>query len=353
MKKVLFGSTALVAVAFAGAAMAKDVTMKVGGYLRTGVGVGQFNDGDNVDKDFHIIRDGEIQFKGAGTLDNGLTIGVRVELEAFSSTDGTGGGSDKQIDESYMTIDGSFGRILIGTNDNAYYNVGGATGILGSSVGMGAWDGSYVFTPTSIGLNSDLGDDMAVHYYIPNIAGFEAGVSWSPTGNAENGSIDTSVTTTNSLDQLAIGVAYTAEFDGGSFTLGGGYITQEDTSYTYTYSAWGVGAELSFDMITIGARYEGSEQETAVGDTEVTSFGGGIVYATGPWEFGLNAVYSETDYAVSTDFEQLRVNAGVAYELGDGVALGLGVDYGDIDYANTTSGDEDGFGGALLLGVSF
>ena len=117
---------------------------------------------------------------------------------------------------------------------------------------------------------------------------------------------------------------------------------------------FGVGVELGFDAITLGARYEYSEGDgSGNDDVEVTTYGAGIVYATGPWEFGLNAAYQETDdTGTSSDQEITRVNAGVAYELGDGVDVGLGIDYADLD-ADGTSNDVDGFGAALLLGVSF
>ncbi len=349
MKKVLFGSTALVAAAVAAPAMANDVNMTVGGFFVTGVGVGQFNGDVNVEKDFHIIRDGEIQFKGSGTLDNGLRIGVRVELEAFPQ-------DTTQIDETFMTIDGTFGQILIGTNDNAAYNVGGYTGNLGSSIGMGSWDGGKVFVPGAIDNSFDEGDDMAVHYYIPNIAGFEAGVSWSPTAGSEADDIDTDDDPTNSEDLIAVGASYTAEFDGGSFTIGGGYLTVSDDADEFDDTSWGVGAELAFGQITIGGRYSYDENEIGGGgDTEeITRYGGGIVYATGPWEFGLNAAYEDRENDdPDLEEERIRVNAGVTYELGDGVALGLGVDYGELDFADDAEEDLDGFGGALLLGVNF
>ena len=48
------------------------------------------------------------------------------------------------------------------------------------------------------------------------------------------------------------------------------------------------------------------------------------------------------------------MNAGVAYELGDGVNVGAHVNYGDVDYdAGSSNVDDDGWGGGFLIGISF
>lgn len=48
---------------------------------------------------------------GETTLDNGIMFGVNVQLEAETCGD--------QIDESYMYVEGAFGRIEIGSEDPA------------------------------------------------------------------------------------------------------------------------------------------------------------------------------------------------------------------------------------------
>ena len=350
MKKVLFGSTALVAAAFAGAAVAGDVKLSVDGDIIAGVGVGQFSDagGANVEKDFHIIREGEIQFKAKGTLDNGITIEARMELEGYNTETASGAQGTSVLDESWVAVSGSFGKILIGNNDTALDAIAGGIGRMGSAVAMGSWDGSYEFVPASIDHAGDTGDDIAVHYYTPNIAGFEAGISWAPT-NDEDDAIDTSDDPDNTTDVIAVGVSYSNTFGEADFVIGGGYLTEEEGAAED--EQWAIGAEISFSAITLGARYEYIENND--GDEEVTRFGGGIIYSTGPWEFGLNAAFEENDDTTGgEDTDELRVNAGVMYALGDGVDLGLGVDYGEVD-STVDANDEDGFGGALLLGIAF
>ena len=56
----------------------------------------------------------EICVVGETTLDNGLTIGVNVQIEAFSESD--------SIDESYIYLQSpTVGQLIVGDEDNAAY----------------------------------------------------------------------------------------------------------------------------------------------------------------------------------------------------------------------------------------
>ena len=62
---------------------------------------------------FNMINDSEVHVSGSVRLDNGMTVSVVVEFETDQATaNGTGG--DGGIDDSYMSIDGSFGQIRLG-----------------------------------------------------------------------------------------------------------------------------------------------------------------------------------------------------------------------------------------------
>ena len=173
MKKFLFGTTAIAAVAMAGVASAKDVELGLGGYMRVGaayVSEPEAAGAGDEDENFVLLRDGEIHFKGKGTLDNGLTIEARVELEAFTTGD--------QIDENWVRVSSSFGQIMIGGNDNAAINAG-YVGFTSTFINHANADGTYVFTPGNVGTYNQE-DDIGIHYYTPTIAGFQVGVSYQP-----------------------------------------------------------------------------------------------------------------------------------------------------------------------------
>src|SRR5262249_52701807 len=91
----LLGSSALVAAGmFAGSAVAADkLKIGVGGYYMSAFG---FISQDGTTGSRHPValdQDNEIHFKGETTLDNGLTVGVHVELEGGTTAD--------QIDERW------------------------------------------------------------------------------------------------------------------------------------------------------------------------------------------------------------------------------------------------------------
>jgi len=123
MKKVLIASTALVAatVFSAGAASASEkIKLNLGGFSKWWV-VGQWQDSkfesnnngagtqggyNNVD----VKGDNEVYFGGSTTLDNGLKVGIDIQLEAGGHTDQT----TDTIDESYVYLEGGFGKFIVG-----------------------------------------------------------------------------------------------------------------------------------------------------------------------------------------------------------------------------------------------
>ncbi|MCR6629446.1 MAG: porin [Magnetospirillum sp.] len=117
MKKILIASTALVAASLVstGAASASEkIKLNLGGYSKWWV-VGtwqddKFQNGDGSataagQKDYNnvdIKGDNEVFFGGETTLDNGLKVGINVELEAGGNTNPTGSKTDSAdlIDKS-------------------------------------------------------------------------------------------------------------------------------------------------------------------------------------------------------------------------------------------------------------
>lgn len=344
MKKGLLTTTALVAAMTASSAFAGDVSLSLGGFLRAGGGVGPVTETHDAGKDFFSIFDSEIHFNGKGTLDNGITIATRIELEGHSDGD--------QIDEQWIQIKSQFGTVMIGGNDDAAYNISGSgkPGFLCT----GAWDGCYAFVPGGIVGTIGGKDSAGIHYYTPNIAGFEAGISWQPS--LADLPATTDKTTDNSRDRLAIGAAYSNSFGDVSFGIDGGYIhtDEEHDSGGADESAYAIGANIGYSGFTLEGRWEHASDYDNTAGTDMDRFGGGLTYVTGPWTFQGSAVYEDVDAnGTADDSEAFTAVAGIAYELGDGVDVGGVVQYGDVDYGAGGGQDNDGFGGVLLLGVSF
>ena len=265
MKKFLFGTTALAVAAMASASFAKDVELGLGGYMRAGVAFSDFAQGgvsgesDNI---FHVIRDGEIHFRGKGTLDNGITITTRVELEAFTS-------SGDQIDENWVRVSSSFGSIMIGGNDDAAYNAG-YVGFTGFGVpNFNPYDTTLQYVPVSAAAGSQFtlvggSDRLAIHYYTPTIAGFSAGISYAPDTSSDGGADGQSTGGDNEDGELAIGASYRNSFGDFDFALGGGYFTGVEDN---DRSEYGIGLEVGFSGFTLYGRYEEDTEDDQTGYT--------------------------------------------------------------------------------------
>ena len=200
MKRVLYGTTALAAagaMAATPAAAEEGVKLGIGGYYNTFFWVGDYSESSNDARDFTetgLFADGEVHFKGSTTLDNGITFGVQVELEAFQSGD--------QIDENYAFVEGSFGRLVIGGENTAAYMMQYAAPNVGTPINSG-WITSFVPPPQTTGGSTAvavgfrtpqlstyvdlMNDDHALNYFSPRFSGFEFGASYVPAATVNAG----------------------------------------------------------------------------------------------------------------------------------------------------------------------
>jgi hypothetical protein len=189
MKKALYGSTALAAAGLlaGGAQAAEKIQVGVAGYFQA---FGVYSDQDDGAgepaaglRDHHLAREGEIYFRGTTVLDNGLEVGVLVQLETETCAD--------QIDQSYIWFEGGFGQLRLGNHYGASYEMfyGAPTPILGHGVNTPnfvhlAVGGNSIFSPVTYVTASF--DTEKVSYFTPRIAGFQFGASYTPDTCEEN-----------------------------------------------------------------------------------------------------------------------------------------------------------------------
>ena len=150
MKKQLLTITAVAAagvLTVSGAALAQKPSLTLGGSTEQIFGVGNDDDAftavSGKRAGFDQQSDGEIFFNGAVTLDNGIKIRTRVELESNTESNTAGETANvahtsqgDTIDEHWMRISGSFGEIRLGSGDAAAQAM--TTGYLGTwATGVG------------------------------------------------------------------------------------------------------------------------------------------------------------------------------------------------------------------------
>ena len=128
MKKLLLGSTALVVGGLMAApAMAADpIKIGVGGYYTFYAGAGSIgstiagNGTVTTYTGLDFYQEGEIHFIGQSKLDNGTTVGLRVELEGWNPSSAT---ANAQIDEAFLFAFGDWGRVEFGARDPGSYRM--------------------------------------------------------------------------------------------------------------------------------------------------------------------------------------------------------------------------------------
>ncbi|MCR9071052.1 MAG: porin [Alphaproteobacteria bacterium] len=334
MKKVLLGSTALVAaglIAAPSAMAAERIQVGVGGYMEQWFGYSSVDqDASTRDVDgFDVKSDSEIHFKGSTTLDNGIEFGVNVQLEANSN-------SGDQIDESYMIIKGSFGEINIGSENSAMYKMHYAPSDFGIGInsgdqgdwaalsGSGISNSGYfrgVLGSTYIEPNR-ANDSEKLTYYTPRFAGFQIGASYSPDTNQDNnGPVDRN---TGVSDMVAFGLNYTGDFSGVSIGASLGYGTfLESASGTNEPEAINAGLTIGFGGFGIGGSWANADDSNADGD----AYNLGVSYSTGP--FGVSLTYFNGDVEGGT--EQNTYHLSGKYALGPGVSANATLGYAEFE----------------------
>ena len=269
MRNTLLCTTALTLTGLAGAANAAEVSagavnMGFSGYFTQGLGIASVDTGAGItargfggttpDYDgIDMYTNAEIHFKPSITLDNGIKIGVDVQLEAGSNTDGD------QIDESYISISGDFGKVILGSENSAGYKMTvaapdvshifaqsstltafvpysgsfGTGSISGSGgFGTGTYSGTAAFAGndlfrgtlgTTYVENGRNNDANRLSYFSPRFGGLQLGISYARDAGQTSGPVNNNTTVTDILD---IAANY-----GGSFAEQDGTVTQDGNAY--------------------------------------------------------------------------------------------------------------------------
>ncbi|HYD06676.1 MAG TPA: porin [Reyranella sp.] len=202
MKKLLLGSTALVAGGLLAApAMAADpIKIGVGGYYQFYALAGSIEgvyapNGTSIQyKGLMFQQEGEIHFIGQSKLDNGTTVGLTVELEGWNPQPGATGAA-QQIDEAFLFAFGDWGRLEFGSRDQATYRMyyGAPSALLGwgwfqhntsfnwASAAMLANPAQGAATFFTIGGQNQ--DVQRINYFTPRFFGLQIGVGYAPKIN--------------------------------------------------------------------------------------------------------------------------------------------------------------------------
>jgi outer membrane protein OmpU len=324
MKKILLGTTAIVAAGMIAAApsaiAAEKIKISVGGYMEQWFGYTNGDDGGEgaVDQDFtgfDVKSDSEIHFKGMTTLDNGISVGVNVQLEANSN-------SGDQIDESYLILKGGFGEINLGSENSAMYKMNYAPAEFGIGINSGdesSWTGApknaaVAATATTAGrdaagidksgfFRSPFGstyieplranDSEKLTYYTPRIEGFQLGLSYSPDIKQDSNAQPNR--DLNNTDLMMAGLNFNRNFGSTNFRASLGYGSVLDGSNDTTSqeaSAFNAGIGLAMGGFAAGIAFA-TYDDSGKGDG--SGINAGINYSSGPWGVSASYFHGEKD----------------------------------------------------------
>ena len=392
MKKYLLGTTAL-ATAGLMAGMATDAAagerIKVGinGYHQQwGVYADQDIDTDatpggasNRIKTSPVDQkhNSEVCFNGETTLDNGITFGLNVQLEANTSGD--------QIDESYLYVQSdSMGRLILGDENNAGYLLhvtapnGGISIDSGDMISDDFWEntsgGDYFDTTlgtTNLRFNDN--DSGKFTYISPRFAGFQLGASYipqfEPGGGDDNSSVYKSdIAGVRDEDKqrngVAVGANFTEDFGGFGVQASLGWLGASSTNNNL--SAANAGAQFSYAGFSVGGAYvkafSGTKTTDASGqeEEEFDGYGwtAGGAYEIGPYKIGLTYQRGVNDgfSGGGGDFRLDQANISGTYQFGPGIRLVGGFFAYDSDTVGQSNGDVGfdnhgwGFASGIKLG---
>ena len=308
MKNTLLCTTALALTGFAGAASAGEVTagaLNVGfsGYYNTGFAYADVGTGANIEAaagiggtDFDgvdIYTNAEIHFKPSMMLDNGIKIGIDVQLEAGSNTNGD------QIDEAYMSISGDFGQVLIGSENSVGYKMTVAApdvsmiyaqsssltayvpysgSVAGVNVGDDVFRGTLGATYIEVAGNNDA---QRLSYFSPRFGGLQLGVSYARNNDEGNAPVNNNTELTDIVD---LGANYSGEFGEVSIDASARYGVASATGTASDPEIWGAGLSFGFSNFTFGGSYA---EQTDTASSDGSSYDLGMSYANGPMSYSL------------------------------------------------------------------
>ncbi|WP_142849196.1 porin [Telmatospirillum sp. J64-1] len=356
MKKVLFASTALVVAMAAGAASAAEpIKLSVGGFTKQWFGYAD-QDAENINETFQK-SDTEIFFSGATTLDNGLQVGVRFEMEADRST------ANRNGDEAFAFVASQgLGRLEIGQVQNFAHKGHNRA----PTVGYGFNDAHEIILPAGdaailAGRTSwDSGKGGKVQYMTPSFGGFQAFAGFTPNairlpggGNESQNIVQDKTTGHNAWE---VGAVYAGEFAGFGIKADAGY-GQFDGGRTTAgvttpgLRGWQVGTQLTYAGFTFGGSYvDVAERDAPAGtNIDITSWDLGVGYAMGP--FGVSAAYldSRVDLGGGSD------DRGKVWELAGSYAMGPGItsrtSFIHADWEEAGAGGAQNEGWAIVTGL--
>jgi predicted porin len=347
MKKVLIASTALVAAGLmtAGSANAAEkIKLNLGGFSKWWV-VGAWQDSGfeagtgrgyaNVD----VKGDNEIFFGGDTTLDNGMKIGINIELEAGGNVE-TSQTPPDVIDKSYVFIESGIGKVIVGSEANGtvllHVMAPDAAGNWGGEALLQS--GASIVQPTNVvvmrttEIDTDDNADK-ITYVTPTFYGLTLGASYIPHASGGNGLSkgEDNYNQPASMSVYGVGAGYANTFGPVGVKLSTGFVWGDANAAGVTgdLQELSAGGQLAYGPVTVGGSYRQRilDEKGGVGVAPLgTNIDGyvwdaGIQYDGGAWQISFAYLYSANEDSTAAGQDALTL-----YQVSGKYNLSAGID---------------------------
>ena len=316
MRKVLFATTALVAVSGVAAVANAEVSISGGVEWR----YDSISDDMTTtsvrasDSNFNHNMDTTISF--SSTTDNGIAMSASQNFD-----DGAAGETTTSLSSDWGTvevIDGSTTALAGSSYDVTSPTMSGSLGDMASTVYA---DSAGTATSGVEKNEAQLKDDhtgVVINYHSPSFAGFSFGFGSGELGNADDN-------TSTSMGAMYSGSAGDVSYSVGYATFDG---TDSNTESTH------IGASVSWDGVTVGA---GSTTSKDSSGNEQDDLSIAATYkVSDDLTVGVGRNVSEND---SGDKELQTTQIGVHYTIAPGLTASLGSNSFDYSTSGTTTND--------------
>ena len=333
MKKILLGTTAIIAMSTfsAEAFAAEKIKMELGGFMRHYVGLTNHDEvavtalsAETRGIDLGMHANTEVYFRGATTLDNGLSVSADIQMEADKS-------QARRIDVSSVTISSdAMGALTIGSNaaaaDDFMIRVPQAAGLdwsdafgYGSVAGV-AGSAQAFAAQSAVDVEDSGNKDGKLKYISPSFSGLSVMASYTP---ANGGGSDLTGGTNASTEE----VAYGAKFDG---ELGGAAVSA-DVGTLHNDGSWKkhhFGLSVGMAGFTVAGAYTDQNDDLSGATARLSSNDGkayeiGVAYETGPYTVTAGYMRTESKGTIANVADNVDKHWAVAgaYDMGAGVKL--------------------------------
>ena len=306
MRKVLFATTALVALGGVSAASA-DISVTASSsfnYVTT-------NGGAEAAEDRDVNTTVDAKISAASTLDNGMSVSAFIGLDE---------GVGDQPDDSGLTITGDFGTIAMG---------GAASDTLGAMSTDVTADEGWDLDTAYIDPANEHVPHMDVSVALPAISGLNVIVGM--------------------VDGDTVGAS---EGDGDGSGFGLSYSTSGSMPVTLSYASYSTGAANS-EVSSIGMSVTAGDATIKAAANEDGNYTGTSVGATYTVSDALSiAAYTGTgEDSSDSDYEAEMTGMGLTYTITPG--LSMSITHNDFTGKGAAAGTQSGSRTALAIDVSF